>query len=428
VASTSRSTTTTPTAAAPITVSRPATTLNRTSPSATINYGSSYRLTGTLSSGASPLGGQRVRLEASSNGTTFSATSVSATTSASGTFAFNVAPTTNSWYRARFDVTTLYAGSIGPAAAVSVRAYVGAPIGPATMSCGTGYAVYGYLKPRHAAGTYPLRVYQERNISGVWAAVGYVSAKAADYSTYTRYSTTLALPSAGTWRLRAYHAADAGNAATYSSWTTVTVTKGTPVLAATGSGTIAYGTIRTLSGTLKNAAGTALPGRTVTLKWAASPAATTWTSLASTRTVSTGAYTFRVAPTTTRYYRVYFAGDADYLAVTSPTLSVAVQVYLSAPTFSTTVYANRSVTAAGYVKPKHTVGVTSVQLQFYRYEGGVWVYKKTASTANVDYSTYTRYVATTFLPSTGSWRVRAYHAADSLNTATYSGWTTFAVH
>jgi hypothetical protein len=113
--------------------------------------------------------------------------------------------------------------------------------------------------------------------------------------------------------------------------------------------------------------------------------------------------------------------------VTSPTLSVAVQAYLSAPTFGTTVYANRSVTAAGYLKPRHTVGATSVQLQFYRYEGGVWVYRKTASAANGDYSTYTRYAATTSLPSTGSWRVRAHHAADSLNAATYSGWTPFTV-
>jgi len=44
-----------------------------------------------------------------------------------------------------------------------------------------------------------------------------VSAKASNYSTYTKYSRSIRLPYAGKWRLRAYAPADSGHAATWSS-------------------------------------------------------------------------------------------------------------------------------------------------------------------------------------------------------------------
>jgi thermitase len=104
-------------------------------------------------------------------------------------------------------------------AQVSVRpkVYVSTPIAPSRMTHGRGYTVKGYLKPRHTSGTYPVRIYKYKYVSGAWKSYGYVTAKATNYSTYTKYSRSVSLPSSGRWRLRAYHASDAANAESWSS-------------------------------------------------------------------------------------------------------------------------------------------------------------------------------------------------------------------
>ena len=104
------------------------------------------------------------------------------------------------------------------------------------------------------------------------------------------------------------------------------------------------------------------------------------------------------------------------------------QVYLSTPTFSSAVYLNKTTTVAGYLKPHHAAGAKSVQLQFYHYVSGSWSYVKTVAATNSNYSTYTRYAASTSLASRGSWRVHAYHPADATNAATWSAWKTFTVN
>ena len=201
----------------------------------------------------------------------------------------------------------------------------------------------------------------------------------------------------------------------------------TPTLTASGSGTIAYGASKTVTGTLVDEASAPLSGRTLTLQSTASKTATTWADVTTATTNSTGVCTFHVSPTQTTYYRVRFAGDTDYADTSSSVVSVAVQVYLSTPTWSSTVHVNQKTTFAGYLKPLHAAGAKSVQLQFYRRVSGNWVHVKTVKATNSNYSTYTRYAASTSLASKGSWRVRAYHPADATNAATYSGWKTFKV-
>jgi hypothetical protein len=99
---------------------------------------------------------------------------------------------------------------------VTPKAYVRTPIAPTTMSTAKSYSVYGYLKPRHTSGTSPVRIYKERYSNGKWYAYGYVSAKASNYSSYSKYSVSMRLTKTGRWRLRAYHA-DTGHAASWSS-------------------------------------------------------------------------------------------------------------------------------------------------------------------------------------------------------------------
>lgn len=91
------------------------------------------------------------------------------------------------------------------------------PVAPSMMSRTKSYTVYAELKPRHDAGTHPIRIYKYRFVSGKWKSSGYVSAKAADYSTYTRCSVKLRLATTGSWRLRAYAPADSAHLAKWSS-------------------------------------------------------------------------------------------------------------------------------------------------------------------------------------------------------------------
>jgi predicted secreted protein len=95
------------------------------------------------------------------------------------------------------------------------------------------FTTYGYLKPRHTAGTYPVKIYCYRYQKGATGRYGWVlrktaSAKAYDYhphsgATYTKYSVKLSLPYTGRWRIRAYHAPDSKYAPTYSAYRYVTV-------------------------------------------------------------------------------------------------------------------------------------------------------------------------------------------------------------
>jgi len=129
-----------------------------------------------------------------------------------------------------FDVTL--SGGItkkqgGGAATVSYRTqfvsqsapsvYVLTPVAPPRMSRTRYYPVYGTLRPRRTAGSYPVRIYRQRYVAGAWKSYGYVTARASNYKTYTKYSRSIRLPYAGRWRLRAYAPAVSGRAAMWSS-------------------------------------------------------------------------------------------------------------------------------------------------------------------------------------------------------------------
>lgn len=97
------------------------------------------------------------------------------------------------------------------------------PNAPTTMYKGKAKTISGYLKPRHTAGTFPVRIYKYRYVSGKWRSYGYARGKASNYSTYTKYTKAFSLPYAGKWRLRAVAPADSLHATTYSTYDYVTV-------------------------------------------------------------------------------------------------------------------------------------------------------------------------------------------------------------
>lgn len=120
-------------------------------------------------------------------------------------------------YRARFaGVAPYLAADMSAGVAVIPKVYLTTPNAPTTMRKGKSATVSGYLKPRHAAGTYSVRIYKYRYTAGKWKPYGYVKAKTSNYTTYTKYSARVSLPLKGRWRLRAYMPVDAKHAATWS--------------------------------------------------------------------------------------------------------------------------------------------------------------------------------------------------------------------
>lgn len=107
-----------------------------------------------------------------------------------------------------------------------VAATVGTPTGvPSVAVRNRTYAVSGTLSPRHAVGSRAIRIAaqrRERTAAGTyqWRTRKTVSGSIGrDY----RYRGSISLPSAGQWRLQAYHPADAAHLTSFSGYRYTTV-------------------------------------------------------------------------------------------------------------------------------------------------------------------------------------------------------------
>ena len=183
--------------------------------SAIIAYGAQRSITGTLSA-ESRMASTTVVLQSSPDGTTWKA-SMSSTTSPVGGFAFTVAPRVKTYYRVRYAGAISYAASVSKTVVFTPKASLSAPYVPTSVVHGRAFTSWGYLKPRHTAGTYPVKLYLYRYQYGKWVLRTTALAKAGNYSSYTKYARSISLQLAGRWRMRAYHG-DAQHAATFSAY------------------------------------------------------------------------------------------------------------------------------------------------------------------------------------------------------------------
>lgn len=204
----------------------------KASPTALSKYGSSTTVSGVLRVGSASgagLTGQSVRVEASANGSSGWSSIATVTSGPGGAVSKSFVPRSKTYYRLTYaGAGDIYSASeSAKTAAVLPRVYIGSV---SASRYGTrSYTLRGDLKPRHAAGTYPVHIYRWKYVSGKWKPYSYViKAKAADYVssptyTYTRYSVKYKFPSTGKWRLRAYHPADSGHPSGWSSYSYLTV-------------------------------------------------------------------------------------------------------------------------------------------------------------------------------------------------------------
>ncbi|PKN24897.1 MAG: hypothetical protein CVU65_10420 [Deltaproteobacteria bacterium HGW-Deltaproteobacteria-22] len=172
-----------------VTVLKAPMSVSLTSKSATISYGASYVLSGRLTSDGVPQTSMRVVVQYLSAGV-WKDTSVSAYTDVNGNYRATIKYSSKHTYRVSFPADAYHLGATSTSIVVTPRAYVGTPKAPTTMSRTKYYTVYGYLKPRHTQGTYPVRIYKWRKTaSGSWKSEGYVKAKATNYYSYSKCNT-----------------------------------------------------------------------------------------------------------------------------------------------------------------------------------------------------------------------------------------------
>lgn len=189
---------------------------------ATIRYGATASVVGTLTTEAgAPMPNKPIRLEYYASGWHLAETVY---TGPSGVVTTTAQPTDKTTYRLVYAGDADYLSVASTLVTVTPKVSLATPAAPSRAARGAAFTAYGYLKPRHAAGSYPVRIYRYRYVGGSWKSYGYVKAKASNYSSTTsKYSVRMSLPYAGRWRLRAVAPADTYHAATYSAYRYVTI-------------------------------------------------------------------------------------------------------------------------------------------------------------------------------------------------------------
>lgn len=188
-----------------------------------INYGGSVTLYGTLASLGTPLASRYVYLQYWT-GSAWVNLYPSKLTASNGAVSFTVKPDKKTSYRLKYYAGSGYNLAESAYRTVTPRVSLSTPSRPSSAVRNRAFTVIGTLKPRHTAGTYPVKVEcyryeRQSNGSYKWVLRKTVSAKASNYYSYSRYTASVSLPYAGKWVLRAYAPTDTLHYATSSGYT-----------------------------------------------------------------------------------------------------------------------------------------------------------------------------------------------------------------
>jgi len=165
------------------------------------------------------------------------ATTATTTTAADGAYVMSLAnlkQTTR--YRAVYRGDATHLPAVSNIVAVAVKAWLSTPTIPKEFSYQKTVTVSCFLKPRHAAGSYPVkflfyRYYRaDGDLAPDWHVSKTVKGKAANYSTYTKCTARVSFPKPPAtnpggekWRVVATHA-DGSHASSVSAYRAFTVT------------------------------------------------------------------------------------------------------------------------------------------------------------------------------------------------------------
>jgi len=216
-----------------------------------------------------------------------------------------------------------------------------------------------------------------------------------------------------------YRAVDKANNTSGWKSTTIAVRPST-IIAFSAPSVSAYASAK-VTGTLKDKSGRALSGRSVVIEYLSG---STWKSAATIYTNQSGAFTRTLAPKARTTYRARFAGDGYCYGAISRSRIVLPRVRLTRATSWTSLSVDKTYYAKGYIEPRHYPTSGKVRIYAYRKASNGKYYYKASFAASYSYYSVskTRYRAGIKLPYRGSWRIRAYHPADTRNAATWGGY------
>ena len=196
---------------------------------ATVEYGARATASGTLrTAGGAPIADKTVALQSSRDGRLWS-TVASVVTNSQGAYALRSAPLiTARELRVRFAGDSSYTSGTSPVKTVKPKAYLTAPSAPKRVYESKLFSTKTFLKPKHAAGSYPVKLQYFRKVikddgTSSWAQKYTLRARAYDYGSYTQCRTSRKLTVTGKWRVRALYEEDRTNAETISDWRYFTV-------------------------------------------------------------------------------------------------------------------------------------------------------------------------------------------------------------
>ena len=215
-------------ARASTTDARAAATLTVAATPGVVAFGGSAVLSGRLETAGAGVPGAALAVDSSTDGVTWSELAAVITDDA-GAFSLQVTPDPA---RGGTQFRVVFAGddTLQPAEAttlVASEAGLAPPSVPSSVGRGSRFTASGVLQPRHPSGTAVVTLFCYRLEAGDWVLRASFSAIARDRDDGSSlYQGSVTLPSAGVWRLRAFHE-DAGHAPTWSDWSaSVTATPG----------------------------------------------------------------------------------------------------------------------------------------------------------------------------------------------------------
>ena len=176
----------------------------------TVNWGAKATLSGDLTDGAEPfLAGQKIAVEWSYNGTTWTALPDMLSPVSAFTYGATVRPIRRTKYRLVFASDGVHEAATSASVTVTPRVKLGRPAAPKAVKKGKKFTAYGSLVPKHASRSKTIKIKCYQKKSGVWKLRKTIRATNRNYKTYSRYSARVALTAKGSWKLVAHSAASA---------------------------------------------------------------------------------------------------------------------------------------------------------------------------------------------------------------------------
>lgn len=189
---------------------------------ANVKWGGVARVSGSVTGSKGPVSGATVYVWGKEAGTNSWRKVATGKTDASGGYSVEVTPKKKTAYQARYLGYSRYLPTKSANVSVIPYAYLSRPTAPTTVKAAVAFTSSGYLKPRHASGAKSVKILCYRSEKQVDGSYKYVlrktfSAVNANYSTYTKYSARVTLPSKGKWKMVAKIDGDSTHATTKSS-------------------------------------------------------------------------------------------------------------------------------------------------------------------------------------------------------------------